>query len=216
MNAVDPSGLDPDFSVTKTEYSFDAGAWYYYNWWAALSFSAQIMAETQPVFLARPVGGGGEDRWARRIDSAFNTAVKAMLGKDCAGLFGLAGSPDPYEVLAKLLARDPAVGMLLIDAIESPPGATTSAITAGFNWYPVDIGNGAQQLRAGFVQVTINSQAGSFVDGSKQDQATTLLHELGHVFSALYGPQSTKIVSDSGDVKGSEANTALVKEKCFK
>jgi hypothetical protein len=44
----------------------------------------------------------------------------------------------------------------------------------------VDIGNGAQQLVASTVLITINDIQGYFITGDVIEAAATLLHELGH------------------------------------
>jgi hypothetical protein len=62
---------------------------------------------------------------------------------------------------------------------------------------------------------TVNDLAGTFVTGSTQSQAVTLLHELGHAYDDMYGPASTLIVSDAGSTAQSMANTALVQKNCF-
>jgi hypothetical protein len=105
--------------------------------------------------------------------------------------------------------------MIIVNDIQSQPGQVTSATTTGANWYKVDIGNGATQLRAGFVQITINDLAGTFVSGSPEDQAVTLLHELGHAFADLYGPGSTSIQDDATSLATSIANSNLVRTTCF-
>ena len=102
----------------------------------------------------------------------------------------------------------------MVDDIKSPPGQVISATTMGANPINVPIANGTQ-LRFGFVEVTLNALAGTFVSGSTQDQAITLLHELGHVYSDLFGPGSTQIIDDGGNLSASQANTALVKSDCF-
>jgi hypothetical protein len=154
---------------------------------------------------------------AREVVAAGTLALNTLAkNSDCAGLFGLTpGLPDPSTVLQKLLGADPSVGMVIVNDITSQPGQVTSANVTGANWHNVDIGNGATQLRAGFVQVTINDLAGTFVTGSTQDQAVTLLHELGHVYADLFGPESSRIQDDATSLATSIANSSLVRTTCF-
>jgi hypothetical protein len=163
-----------------------------------------------------PGGTPEENKFAKRLQSAFKAAIKALGIDECNKLFGQAGSPDPVTVLTMLVGTNPGTGMILFDQISSPPGQVTSATTVGYNPYSKDIGNGTQLLLYAFVQVMINTQAGSFVSGTTNNQATTLLHELGHVYSDLYGPQSTAIVSDAGNLALSQQNTKTVEDNCFK
>lgn len=49
-----------------------------------------------------------------------------------------------------------------------------------------------------------------------RDAAITLLQELGHVYSAVFGPSSTTIQDDNGrNTALTTVNTAKVKEACF-
>ena len=159
-------------------------------------------------------------KFVKELQAASKAAIKALQDAkkpDCARLFGLTpGSPAPAPLLNSLLSSDPAVGILIVDDIASPPGQVTSATTSAFDPINVPIGNGATQRRYRFVEVTLNDLAGTFVSGSTQDQAITLLHELGHVYSYLFGPESTKITDDYGKLTASQNNTALVKSDCFK
>ncbi len=154
---------------------------------------------------------------ARRLPGAIDRARNALRNHwPCASLFALGtGLPEPTDILDRLARADPSVGLIIINEIESPRGQTTSATAAGFNWQAVPVGQGATQLRATFVQVTINSLAGTFVDGDETDRAVTILHELGHVYSFLYGPSSTLISEDRGDTSKSEENSRLARKHCF-
>lgn len=67
----------------------------------------------------------------------------------------------------------------------------------------------------GAVTITVNDLGGTFVTGNTQSQAVTLLHELGHAYDFMYGPDSTLIGPDAGSTAQSIANTALVQQKCF-
>jgi hypothetical protein len=154
--------------------------------------------------------------FAKELQKAIESALKALSKPKCNSLFGLEGAPSAASVLSKLIGSDPTVGIVVFGPIASAPGRVTSATTVGYNSYNKDIGNGATQKLFAFTQVTINTTAGSFVNGNTRDQAVTLLHELGHVFSDLYGPQTTKIVSDGGDLNASQKNTKTIEDNCFK
>ena len=76
---------------------------------------------------------------------------------------------------------------------------------------------------AASVTITVNNitPGAAFVSGSANDWATLIMHELGHAYWDLYGPGTSKITPDGPNappgvngVEASEANTALVKDKC--
>ena len=135
----------------------------------------------------------------------------------CASLFGSSSASYPVAPGAELLLLSGA-GDIQIGDIPQQPGSpyVTSATTVGVEPYSYNIGNGASSvLLYESVTITINDLAGSFVTGTTQDQAITLIHELGHAFSDLFGPSSTKITSDANNPTASQANTALVTQACF-
>jgi len=125
---------------------------------------------------------------------------------DCADLFGGGGPyPDPGTMLAQIS------NSFQFAPISSPANTVTSATTSGNG--PVGYGSGTV-----FTSVTIvvnnTTQGASFVSGSLNDWTTTILHELGHAIYDLYGTPADQIVPDSGNTAQSEANTALIKQKC--
>lgn len=63
--------------------------------------------------------------------------------------------------------------------------------------------------------ITINTNSRTFRDVNQV--ANTLIHELGHFFSAIYGPGSTKILNDgkNDDPMNSFKNGTMIKENCF-
>ena len=64
--------------------------------------------------------------------------------------------------------------------------------------------------------VVFNSNPGvAFNSGTVTDNATTLLHELGHVYEFLFGLGSTFLVDDDGSDKASAFNTEIVQANCF-
>jgi hypothetical protein len=69
-------------------------------------------------------------------------------------------------------------------------------------------------------EITINDIAGSFVTGSLQDWAVTILHELGHAMNDIFGPNTSQIQDDGTNVPNhvqiSMGNTAKIEQDCFK
>src|ERR1022692_3362334 len=74
----------------------------------------------------------------------------------------------------------------------------TSATTKGFGSNTVSAGNGATMMVSASVLITLNNTTGgtAFVSGNQNDWAITLLHELGHVYTDLYGAGTSQIVPD--------------------
>jgi hypothetical protein len=142
-------------------------------------------------------------------------AIKALSdpNSDCQFLFAQTpGAPKPLDVLNTMLAS------LQINPISAPAGQVTSTTTtASGKGVPVSIGNDATQATYASAVVTPNDVAGAFMTGTTTDQAATLLHELGHVYSDLYGSASTAITNDGPvyPVSVSEANQKLVIDQCF-
>jgi hypothetical protein len=158
-------------------------------------------------------GGLRASQVQKEIRNAQRVALKALKKPSCAGLFGLTpGSPDAATELQSLLADLSQV--LIGNIVSSQPNIVTSATTSASSPYSVPAGDGTMLLYSS-VTIKINSFAGTFVTGTLQDQATTLLHELGHAFDFLFGPNSTKIVDDGNSTQTSKDNTALVKQQCF-
>ena len=158
-----------------------------------------------------------EQEIASRVVAAGQTALDALRNRsDCAGLFNLApGAPAASDVLNSLLSADPAVGSILVTEIFDRPGEETSAVAVAVNPVLSSIGGGSTAFHYTYVQVQINELAGLFLGNNVVDQAATLLHELGHVFSAMYGPGSTSIADDDQDIDTSEGNSGDVKKHCF-
>lgn len=145
-----------------------------------------------------------------RLSRGLKRAGDALSNPDCAGLFGGGPYPDPIKVLSQL-SNSFTFGP--IEDKTNPDGTKTitSATTTGsgsvmYGYIPVN------------TSVTINlnntSAGASFVSGNVNDWAITILHELGHAFYDLYGSAASKITPDGDSTAKSEANTALVKEKC--
>lgn len=66
------------------------------------------------------------------------------------------------------------------------------------------------------VLITLNNTTGgtAFVSGNQNDWAITLLHELGHVYTDLYGAGTSQIVPDGESGQQSIDNTKLVEQDC--
>jgi hypothetical protein len=92
----------------------------------------------------------------------------------------------------------------------------TSATTKGFGSKIVPIGNGATMTVNAGVIITLNNTTGgtAFVSGNQNDWAITLLHELGHVYWDLYGPNTSGIVPDGDSGQQSIDNTKLIQKDC--
>jgi hypothetical protein len=124
----------------------------------------------------------------------------------------------PYDLLMDLFFGTTGYGYFTIGPVtEQGPKTTTSATTSGLPSF-VGIGNGASQLTITGVDIQINTLTGSFVNGSDQDRAITVLHELGHAFAMIWGAGGSQIQPDGpaipNNVNVSEDNTALIKN-CF-
>jgi hypothetical protein len=92
----------------------------------------------------------------------------------------------------------------------------TSATTKGFGSNTVSAGNGATMMVSASVLITLNNTTGgtAFVSGNQNDWAITLLHELGHVYTDLYGAGTSQIVPDGESGQQSIDNTKLVEQDC--
>jgi RHS repeat-associated protein len=219
INRLDPSGLSdtcPECLISITVFGSTGPVPTNPNQFPYLVGSIKEWDDQRGTGTAATDDQGNPKKFASRLRSAFKQALSALDTDDCKRLFGLDGSPDAVSVLTRLVGSDPTVGIILFDSISSPPGEVTSATAAGYNPYSKDIGAGASLLLYSFVQVTLNTAAGSFATGSTRSQAVTLLHELGHVFNRLYGPQSTRIVDDAGNLDRSRNNSKTIEDNCFK
>jgi hypothetical protein len=161
------------------------------------------------------------DQQRARVEAELSTALTAALNAlnndQCAKLFGQ-GNRGGNAVLASEVLLDLFLGIgnygdLTVGDITSPPGTVVSATTT-----PLVVINGSQTFNE--ADIVINDLAGTFVSGKAQDQAVTLLHELGHAMNDIFGPGTSQIKDDGSSVPGgiqtSMNNTALVKKDCFK
>jgi len=219
VNFVDPGG-EADFEVTKVEHIYDPVEGYYYKRWMNQFFAAQIIAETQPVYLVHQVGGRRplvppskrrkemttEDK-TKKLSAAKRLADKALQpGSDCWNLFNtnaLDGEGVDPDVLLTSLITGGEYGSISYGVID----ADSSAITVPMNNTAV---------------ITLNdSYNGLWALESDEGRALTLLHELGHAYHVLWGTDATAIVPDGrrDDPQFpalSITNSAIVEEKCLK
>lgn len=154
-----------------------------------------------------------------RLTRAIGDAYRALAKEDCDALFGVPDSPNtPRSILAALEYGTSAYGSIALGPIEQRPGTVTSATTAP-TYTKVDIGDGATQLQVLGVKIVVEWSVGVFKSGSDVDRAAIIIHELGHAFNQILGLGGSQIKNDNDSipnhVRVSEANDALVKEKCF-
>jgi RHS repeat-associated protein len=152
----------------------------------------------------------------KRLPKAIQDAYNALANPRCNALFSSA--LDSQQVLQALTAGNTGLGYITIDDIPSDPGQVTSATTTAL-FSAVSIGQGATQLQVTGALVAINDLAGTFIHGSDQDRAVTILHELGHVFYDLLGLGGSQILPDGNgipdNVNQSMRNTSLIEQDCF-
>ena len=166
-------------------------------------------------------GGRGGAPNLQALQNAISEADKLLLTKDCAAFLG-AGVADPYLILQGLgVSKNGQYGSISFGQISSAAGTTTFATTSIASSTAVAIGNGATQLQAQTVSITLNTLSGGFLSETLYDQAITLLHELGHTIYDLFGPMGTgqlgssyPIQPDLNNTKASMANTNAIQNHC--
>jgi hypothetical protein len=157
-------------------------------------------------------GGGSLLNIATELWVAYETDLAALTKPKCADLFGAKSGVNPAVLLADLYRGIGNRGSITIGDIPPEyPGQVINATTSG------SVVNGVN-----WATIEINDLAGVFVNGTSsfpatpQNQAITLLHELGHAVWNIFGDGSTKIKKDGGKNPGpSLDNTWQVKTKCF-
>jgi RHS repeat-associated protein len=173
-------------------------------------------------------GGGNPDKFItnsqmkQELGQAIVVALHALgTNSKCAGLFGLTGSagntsPIAQQVLSDLFPAGNVLQYFDFARISSNGNFVTSATTQGVGSNTVSIGNGATMTVNASVIITLNNTTGgtAFVSGNQNDWAITFLHELGHVYTDLYGPGTSKIVPDAGNPQQSIDNTQLIEKDC--
>jgi hypothetical protein len=179
-----------------------------------------VSIQGTPVERRQQQGEKGVEKMLQRLQDAINLAFAALANIKCGSLFGLtAGSANPSYLLQQLEKGTGGFGYFTIGDIAKQQNLVTSATTAPIQSL-VDIGYGnSSQLQTTGVIITINDLEGSFTGSDPIAQAATVLHELGHAFSDLWGQSSTKIKDDNKTVPNyvdvSKGNTTLINKDCF-
>ena len=152
---------------------------------------------------------------AKELKKALAKAEQALSNPDCAGLFGLTGqqgnqSPGALAVLAMIS------GSFVFGPIANTGNFITSATTAGIGSKTIPIPGNATMVVNASVLITLNNttNGASFVSGSANDWAATILHELGHAYWDLFGQGTSKILPDGTNSQQSLKNQALIKKDC--
>ncbi len=153
------------------------------------------------------------------LESARNTALNALATHDeCARLFNwpaVSAGHDPSRVLKYLLNNYRSsvgleAGVFLTTApLENGSAGNIHAAVTQLS----HLKNSKGELVGIQILVVLNSTPGSFGQNAN-DLAVLLLHELGHVFTDLWGPDSTLIRQDSQRPEQSFENTRMVRTSC--
>ena len=170
----------------------------------------------QPVQPTPPPTPTGCSNWGC-MPAALARAVSALENNpQCDQLFGTATTRangfNPIQVISTVfsqgggLVNGAPVGAAFLPVVSSILGNV--AITAP----NVSPGGGASVFIAGGSSSLWNL-AGAI--NNTLFQAETLLHELGHVYSFIVGSGGSQIAYDGFSTVTSEANQALVEQKCF-
>jgi len=154
---------------------------------------------------------------AQELWAAYQTDLTALEKPKCADLFGAKSGIDPYALLTDLFYGIGNRGSITIgDIPPSGPNLVTSANTT-----PGVSSNSQTGQTSNTAYILINDLAGVFVNGTAsfpataQNQAITLLHELGHAVWDIFGGGSSQIKPDHNKPGTSLDNTWKVKRKCF-
>jgi len=155
-----------------------------------------------------------------RITAAFIAAQAALSKPECASLFNVghdANVPDPQTLLAGIMSGLDGKAYFTFGDLGPPVnGWGKNAITMNTGYAMDPDGTVGFTGVANKVVVVFNSNRGvAFNNGNVTDNATTLLHELGHVYESLYGLGSTYLVDDDGSRNASTVNTKWIQANCF-
>ena len=232
VNFVDPRGTcdtstDTDFSVTVC--GGDAGS---------LDPSSLVLpgeeGERIPIgsvgafLLSQSALKAAVANTAARLSTAVAAASIALLNPNCAGLFGLdSNAPSPLALLNSIATGINPSAYFTENFYGPDPSNPNHVVNAITQRTAYSLQNGVL-TNVGYqttqVVVAFNYYPGApFNAGTITADATTVLHELGHVYEALYGPGSTYLVDDSAQAQGSiqqanaasAFNTQLVQTNCF-
>jgi len=232
VNLIDPLGLYCTY-YTETEYGLDhqvTGVTQSYECTPDLNWEAGFDTDLMGGWGGGggPFGGGP----AGTFPEIVKRALQALSNPDCAAAVGHGYLPEGGDLSAADVLTDLAsnvvapenansrdwppshFGTVTFDAMSSPPGTVISAGTTG--------GGSADHMLGSIrvVSMTINTAAGNFVTGSLDVQAATLLHELGHAMSFLFGSDFSAIKKDDPLTQAgrdqSKANQKTIEDKCIK
>jgi RHS repeat-associated protein len=179
-------------------------------------------AAVQAAFLGSPKAVAN----SARIAAGVSAAEAALDNPDCSGLFNVGGGgPSPSALLQEIASgSDPQAYFTEGFIGQSGPNTFINAQTGVTPWSLQ--GNEITNTGIGNygVVVEFNIFPGTpFNTGTVTANATTILHELGHIYELLYGLGSTFLVNDTMENQGSAAqaiaaskyNTLLVQTNCF-
>ena len=159
-----------------------------------------------------------------------NVAV-ALQRESCRSLFP--GDADPMGLLAILASGDTTFGSITRGDLGAPQGglvdaAVTRGITGSKLFLPSRVG-ATPIVQSAWVgaNITINNNAQAPGQAGYRDylgvgasdavyRGITLIHELGHVASIIYGTDASRVLYDAGNPAQSRANSQLVYDNCFK
>jgi hypothetical protein len=145
------------------------------------------------------------------LTPALNRAVEALTNKDCLDLFGnektRQGDFSPVTLLTSLVNGNSKFGTVKFENKGSDWGVAKT--------YPA--GRFPIPGLAGKVSITINTYNDGNLywnDGYVDENAETLLHELGHAFNFLHGAGGFAI-SNLAEIKDPYAFDKRIWDKCF-
>jgi len=224
VNLADPSGRDPlpifynlD-SITHTESAppgLDPA-----DEFALMEFfmgGDPVQQKPKEEFAPDPVAARQMRQMAatlNRIYAAIPAAISALKSNPiCSALFNLQGNaPDPATLLTEIASGLFAGAYFTVG--ETDPDANAETYRTPYStgpdgtigWTPV----------VGYAVTVFNYDPNTpFNNGTVTANATTILHELGHIYGYLYGLDSTMIGYDYNNAALSRSNTATVSSVCF-
>ena len=202
VNKMDPSGLDPDFSVTVVGYSFESsnalGVMLMASW------QAQMQQEQGYLFLAHPVGKKGGSSvpagWMNKVEDSRKRLVD-RIDDDCADAIGAKDSAAAFNKLGGKSIAFKDLG--IVKFVTTPRGPTATkdsgayaiynptwliggiSLNSSINW---DDPNNTRGLLDGneYAYRALDAEAYKLGIGSmtaEQFMDLTILHELAHAFS---------------------------------
>ena len=209
INKRDPRGTcspdddPPCFSATGTASSGDTWSWgdpLDDAFWASLSgpdpaADPAAVAECLPACANAQIGQPGTGVYQQMIvtaqaallSAAYSEALTLLNNPNCAGLFNLTGAQSPANLLSSLYSMNGTQGQITWGQTGDANATTIAEVN--------------QETGGSFVDIILNNNLfGPLAMGTAYTGmlgvAQTLLHELGHAYMFLYGPNSTQIVGN--------------------